>query len=284
MSLLQLGFLRYTKKKRYSEVLTLKNLDAYKLKWIAIIGMILSHIPYAFWEFIPTNIAIPLSFVGGFTFAIMAYFVAEGYRHTSDLKKYFLRLFIFGLIATPFHILVIALPWLNIMFTIMLSLLVLLLYDKIKFRVLFWLLYVIVIVPISTLYFEFYFIGPTMVLLYHIIRKESLRRVVPSIFAGVCWLLLAALGIWSLSSLTVIPPVDPGIFRNTFFLTDITFMWLLIPFALGTMFVAFLLTNYNGQRGKSMKWTFYVIYPLHFAVLAAIGIASGMISLSPFGF
>jgi len=262
----------------------MRKFDAYQLKWIAIIGMVLSHIPYAFWELTPTWLDIPLSFVGGFTFAIMAYFVAEGYRHTSDLRKYLLRLVMFGAIATPFHILVIALPWLNIMFTIALSLVVLLLYDKIKFRALFWILYVIVIVPISTLYFEFYFIGPTMVLLYYIIRDESKRRVVPSMFAGVCWLLLSGLGIWSLSGLTVVPPAEPGMFRNSFFLMDIDFMWLLVPFALGTMFVGYLLTNYNGERGKRAKWLFYVAYPLHLAVLATIGVAAGVIDLAVFGF
>jgi len=258
----------------------LKGFNAYQLKWIAIIGMVLSHIPYALWDVVPTSVAIPLSFVGGFTFAIMAYFVVEGYRHTSDLRKYLFRLFLFGIIATPFHILVIALPWLNIMFTIMLSLIVLVLYDKIKFRALFWALYVIVIVPISTLYFEFYFIGPTMVLLYHIIRNENTRRVVPAIFAGVCWFLLAALGIWSLSALPGIPVVAPSMFRNEFFLMDVTFMWLLIPFAIGTFCVAYFLKNYNGERGKRMKWTFYVIYPLHFAIWAAIGWALGIIDPS----
>ena len=262
----------------------MKGLNAYQLKWIAIIGMVLSHVPYAFWDVIPTWYMMISAFVGGFTFAIMAYFVVEGYRHTSNLKKYLLRLFIFGVIATPFHILIIALPWLNIMFTIMLSLIVLVLYDKIKYRVVFWLLYIIVIVPVALLYFEFYFIGTTMVLLYHIIRNEKTRRVVSPIFAGVCWLLLAGLGILGISTAeaagVVLQTGEPGMFRNEFFMTDITFMSMLIPFALGTFFVAFLLRCYNGERGKRMKWTFYVIYPLHFAVMAAIGWALGLIDPS----
>jgi hypothetical protein len=269
-------------------------LNAFQLKWIAIIGMIISHLPYAFWEIMPVWLKLPTGFVGGFTFAIMAYFVSEGYKHTSNLKKYMLRLFIFGLIATPFHVLVIALPWLNIMFTILLSVIVLILYDKIKYRAIFWILYIIVIVPIAYMFFEFYFIGTTMVLLYHIIKNEKRRRIIPPIFAGVCWLLLAWLGITTAKMVEAAGGIEvlqaagvelmgmgtlsTEIFRNAFFMVDVTFMQLLIPFALGTFFVAFLLSQYNGDRGKKMKWTFYVIYPAHFAVLAIIGWALGLIN------
>ncbi|MCL2377197.1 MAG: conjugal transfer protein TraX [Defluviitaleaceae bacterium] len=258
-------------------------LDAYKLKWIAIFGMVLSHMIYAWWDIMPMWLVYPLSFVGGFTFPIMAFFVAEGYRHTSNLGKYIFRLFIFGVIATPFHILVIGLPWLNIMFAIILGLLVLMLYDKIKYRVLFWLLYAILIIPLSTLFFEWYFIGITMVLMYHIIRNETARRIVPPIFAGVCWLVLGALSIVSFTAMGMTSPevvVTEGLFRNSGFLMNIYFMYALIPFGLGCFLVAFFLKNYNGERGKKMRWLFYAIYPLHFAVLAAIAFALGLIDIN----
>ena len=139
-------------------------LDAYKLKLIAIIGMITSHMVITWWDIIPAILRYPMYAAGGLTFPIMAYFVAEGYKHTSNLKRYILRILIFGLIALPFHILTISIPmgggnpmyypFLNIMFNIIVSLLVLMLYDKIKIKSLFWVIYAIIIVPLSFVLLE----------------------------------------------------------------------------------------------------------------------------------
>jgi len=225
---------------------------------------------------------------GGLTFPIMAYFIAEGYKHTSNLKKYILRVLLFGLLALPFHILTITLPmgggipmvqpfplplmypFLNIMFNIVLSLLVLVLYDKIKIRPLFWILYLIVIAPLSLLFLEWYFIGVTMVLMVHIIKNETARRVVPPLFAAILFsligisvnimiqpfaalevdTLLAALGTDSLPRLLT-PDFTP----------------VQMVFSLGMVVAALLLKGYNGERGRRVKWLFYVIYPLHFIIL-----------------
>ena len=262
----------------------MKHLDAYKLKWIAIIGMVLSHMLYAWWDIMPFWLVLILSGLGGLTFPIMSFFVVEGYRHTSSLKKYMLRLFIFGLIAAPFHFLVIGWPLLNIMFTMVWGLFILVLYDKIKFRALFWVLYVLIIVPVSFLVFEYYFIGTNLILMFYIIKNERARRIVPPLFAGLTWLVIAALGLWQISLMPADAVVQDSIFRNEHLLLNMEFMLSIIPFALVSMFVAFLLSNYNGERGKKMKWLFYAIYPLHFAVLAAIAFALGLISFGTFGF
>ena len=262
----------------------LKHLDAYKLKWIAIIGMALSHMFYAWWDIMPFWLILILSGLGGLTFPIMSFFVVEGYKHTSNLKKYMLRLFVFGLIALPFHFLVIGWPVLNIMFMIVWGLFILILYDKIKIRILFWLLYIIVIVPISYLVFEYYFIGTNLILMFYIIKNETARRIAPPLFAGVTWFAMTALGLWRIAATSAEAVVQDGIFRNAHFLFNREFMLSIIPFALVSMFVAVLLKNYNGERGKRMKWLFYIMYPLHFAVLAAIAFALGLINLGTFGF
>ncbi|MCL2391904.1 MAG: conjugal transfer protein TraX [Oscillospiraceae bacterium] len=251
-------------------------LDAYKLKWIAIIGMILSHTVYAWWEYMPMGLQLPLSALGGFTFPIMAFFVVEGYRHTSNLKKYILRLLIFAVIATPFHFLVIAVPGLNILFTIILSLLVLAMYDSIKKRAIFWVLYIIVIVPISLLFFEFFFLGVTMVLLYHIIKKESVRRVLPPIAFGVSLLTMSVFGLLFLPSNPMPAEGFYALFRNATWINSADYMKNAIVFSVVCLLVAILIKNYNGERGKRMKWLFYIMYPLHFAVFAAISLALGL--------
>ncbi|MCL2426875.1 MAG: conjugal transfer protein TraX [Oscillospiraceae bacterium] len=252
-------------------------LDAYKLKIIAIVGMILCHATVAWWGILPPILRFPMYAAGGLTFPIMAYFIAEGYKYTSNLKRYILRILIFGLIALPFHILTITLPvggglimaypFLNIMFSIVVSLLVLVMYDKMKIKALFWVIYVVVIVPLSFVLLEWYFIGVTMVLMLHIIKNETARRVVPPIFAAVLFFVMA---LWSSGGAEMLAQqfADAGIETNAL-AANTDFGPVMMTFSIGILAAAFLLLGYNGKRGKRMKWLFYIIYPLHFVVLLA---------------
>jgi len=255
-------------------------LNAYQLKWIAIIGMFLSHVVASWWAVLPESLRFPFWAAGGLTFPIMGFFVAEGYRRTSNLKKYILRISIVGLIALPFHILALAIPigggnimgypFVNIMFSIVLSLFVLILYDKIKTRALFWLMYIFVIAPVSLMFFEWYFVGVTMVLMYHIIKNETARRIVPPLFAATCFLLLAIFTRFSMASLhaAIEAGFDAGSFANAL-VAKPEFSDVMMAFPIGIILAGFLLNKYNGERGKNMKWLFYVFYPLHLAVLTA---------------
>jgi len=255
-------------------------LNAYQLKMIAIIGMFLSHVVASWWAILPEPLRIPFWAAGGFTFPIMGFFVSEGYRHTSNLKKYISRILIVGIIALPFHIMALSIPigggnimgypFINIMFSIALGLLVLVLYDKMKSRVLFWLLYAIVIIPISFIFFEWYFVGVTMVLMYHTIKNETARRIVPSLFAATCFLLLAGFTRVSMASLQVAieAGMDIGSLGNALVVKP-EFSDIMLVFPVGIVLAGLLLTGYNGERGKSAKWLFYVFYPLHLAILSA---------------
>ena len=264
-------------------------LDAYKLKWIAIIGMVLNHIVFAWWEVLPLWLAFPLYAAGGLTFPIMAYFVVEGYKHTSNLKKYFLRLFLFGLISIPLHILVFRGGiGMNILFTIMLSLLALILYDRVKSRVVFWILFILLLAVSVILIMDWYIIGPIVVLLYHIIKGENARRLVPGIVAGVFWFVflgLSLLGLMAMEAMTeagydmgdMVAGIAMDFFTVEFFTVGMTFI-------IGCIAGAFLIRGYNGERGRRMKWLFYAFYPIHLAVLAAVALALGLVDFSVFGF
>ena len=253
-------------------------LNANQLKLMAVIGMITSHMVIAWWAIIPTWLAFPMYIAGGLTFPIMAYFIAEGYKHTSNLKRYILRVLAFGLLALPFHILTITLPlgggnpiiypFFNIMFNIVASLLVLMLYDKLKNKVLFWLLFVLVIAPLSLVILEWYFVGVAMVLMAHIIKNETARRVVPPLFAATVFTII---GFFTHAMAT--PEVaanfaEAGV--NLPLLANYQFSPVQMTFQVGIVLAAFLLTRYSGERGKrskTMKWLFYVAYPAHFVVL-----------------
>lgn len=249
-------------------------LNAYQLKLIAIIGMISSHIVIAWWEIIPTWLAFPMYIAGGMTFPIMSYFVAQGYKHTSNYKKYVSRVLLFGLLALPFHVLTITLPmagmtfsypFLNIMFNIAVGLWVLRLYERMKSRVLFWLLFVVVIAPLSLVLLEWYIVGVAMVLMGHIIKNETLARIVPSLFAAACF---ALLGLWVAGMTTQTGSAQFLAYTNTLpLLMNYEFVPVQQSFAIGMVIAAFLLAGYTGERGKQSKWLFYIVYPGHFVVL-----------------
>jgi hypothetical protein len=264
--------------------------DAYTLKWIAVIGMITNHVAIGLAPALPFPILLIFYAAGGLTYVIMAYFVVEGYKHTSNLKKYIGRLFVFGLIAQAFHPMVLGVTdimgaglFLNIMFTIILGLFVLIMYDKIKVRFLFWLLFIVVC--LISMFMDLFFIGVLLPLMYYIIKKESTRRTLPGIVAGLVFGLFGLL-----SAMLPIIYLTTGQFATEIYeLVEMTGMTveLMIAtpiFAIGAFLGAILIRNYNGDRGKSAKWLFYIAYPLHLAIIAGIMILAGYTTFSLFGF
>ncbi|MCL2427179.1 MAG: conjugal transfer protein TraX [Oscillospiraceae bacterium] len=250
-------------------------LDAYHLKLFAIIAMVLNHIVIAWWAITPIYLAFPMYAVGGITFPIMAFFVVEGYKHTSSLKRYVLRILVVGIIALPFHFLTLGLalaPSLNIMFTIALSLGVLKMYDKIKSRVLFWIIFVLIIIPVS-LIFEWSFPGVAMVLLFYIIKKERVRRILPPLVAVALSLLL--------SLIYLIPGMEMP--EMTGLMADPMFALVSATFVIGMALSSVLLAKFNGERGKKMKWLFYAFYPAHLAVLAIVALILGLVNFTTLG-
>ena len=67
------------------------------LKCFAVACMICDHIAVAFVDDEPLKTV--LKFIGGMTMPIMAFFLAEGYVHTRDVKKYAARIFIFAVLS-----------------------------------------------------------------------------------------------------------------------------------------------------------------------------------------
>jgi len=263
--------------------------DAYTLKWIAVIAMIMNHIAIAWRSVLPYGVLLPLYAVGGLTYTIMAYFVVEGYRHTSNLKKYISRLLVFGLIAQAFHPMVLGVTslfggiLLNIMFTIVLALIVLLMYDKIQIRPLFWFLFIVACVV--SLFMDLYAVGVLVPLLYYIIKNEGKRRTLPGIIAGVFFGLLSALPILGYLAMYNTPGMEQEAydFLYNFGFTR-EFLMIMPSFGLGCFLGAILIRNYNGERGKRAKWLFYVAYPLHLAIISGISVALGITAFSLFRF
>ena len=256
----------------------MKGLNAYQLKWIAIIGMVLSHMVYAWHEIMPLWLMIPLMASGGLTFPIMGYFVVEGYRHTSNLKQYFFRLFVFGLIATLFYPLVFRAVQFNIMFSIMLCLVMFLLYDKLNGRFWFWLIFPLFLVV--ALFFDWWLFGVIMLLLYYLIRNENIRRVVPALVGGGLFALFALWGLFQIRPLLAMPGGAEIAVEMLGAMGSMDFMISSVCMIFGVLAAAYMLRHYNGERGKQAKWLFYVAYPLHLAVLGGIALALGLVDFS----
>ena len=245
------------------------SLDAFTLKLIAIISMALSHTSVVFWEIVPIWLHIPLYAIRGITFPIMAFFLTEGFRRTSNIKRYMLRLLIFALIAQIPYMLVMEFFTLNIIFTILLGLICLLLHDKLcvkaQKRGLFAVIFAALLIGLLvTNLVEGGPLGPLMIFLFHVIKDEKKRRTIPLI----CW---GAMMILS-NFLTRVAVVfaDAAVFADAQG-PAMQVELLMIPFyvfSVGSFAVIPLLRAYNGERGRRAKFLFYAFYPAHLAVLA----------------
>ena len=76
------------------------------LKLFAMAVMLIDHVAYA-WEIdrVSGLAYLAMRIIGRFAFPIFAYMIAVGARHTHDIKKYLLRLFVFALVSeAPFDL------------------------------------------------------------------------------------------------------------------------------------------------------------------------------------
>ena len=75
-------------------------LNANALKLIAIISMTIDHVTWAIFPGFSTHpLAIVMHILGRIACPVFCYFIVQGYLHTKNFKKYFLRLIIFALIS-----------------------------------------------------------------------------------------------------------------------------------------------------------------------------------------
>ncbi len=97
-------------------------LDAMSLRLLALGLMLLDHL----WAtIVPGNMW--MTYLGRLAFPIFAFQVTEGFFHTSDRRRYMMRLLLFGLIAeVPFDYMMVSAPFFffhqNVMFTLALGL------------------------------------------------------------------------------------------------------------------------------------------------------------------
>ena len=260
-------------------------LNSYQLKWIAIVGMVLNHLVIGWWEAMPFWLALPLYAAGGVTFPIMAFLAVEGYKKTSDFTAYVGRLVWVGVIASLFHPLVFGMFMFNILFTLALGLLCIKFYDWLNGKWLFWLLFpLICLLTLTPITFDWAITGLIMMVMYHVITNENQRTVLPALVMAIVHMILMVLGALAFNAAQSL--LGTGEFDMLVTIATagkgMDIFYLGFGFAIGMLAAIWFIRRYNGERGKPSKWLFYVIYPLHLALIGAVAVVMGWVDLSVF--
>lgn len=207
---------------------------------IAMICMIIDHVSDNFFPDL-----LYLRIIGRMAMPMFAFCVAEGYAHTHDRKKYLIRLLLFGILSeVPFDLVVggkpIYLNHQNIMFTFAWSVLGLMCIDKARkiennplSVVCETAVFIVFTIFSLFLGLDYNIVGPVIIFTYYILRERNLW-IVNSV-AALVYLVFRNVGIYIYGVLGFIP-----------------------------------IYLYNGQRGKGLKWLFYLFYPLHLLVIYLI--------------
>lgn len=236
-------------------------MTSFALKIIALITMFIDHSGYA----IMGHFSI-FNFIGRIAFPIFAFQISEGYNHTRNLKKYFIRLGIFALISQiPFSLFSLkyhGTPFsLNVFFTLFFGLLAIYLYDyviklfkesrknikkeKFIFSYLDKIIGIIIVLLIAyaaeLLNTDYGFWGIIVVFMFYILASKKLLMSI--IFFILC------------IAKYLIPFIDSN------------YNFIYIALAICTFFPILFISLYNGKQGPKIKYLLYAFYPLHLLIL-----------------
>lgn len=228
------------------------------LQLIAVVLMLCDHIWATYMSF-----GDWLTYIGRLAFPIFAFFIAEGFCRTSDVKKYALRLLGFGIISEiPFNLFYSSRTFnpyhQNVMFTLLLGLLAIIVIDRLKKdrsakNIALSFLWLLLITAASVIGFVDYgFLGVMTVVMFYLFRDFP--------FAWLCQLLGMVLINIVFFEGRVIPAEFFGkaleIPTQGFAVLSLVPIWL-----------------YGGKRfGKNrvLQYGFYAFYPAHMLVLYLI--------------
>lgn len=206
-------------------------MNAYFLKWIAAILMVVDHVGVILFP----EVRI-LRIIGRLSFPIFAFLIANGYRHTRDVKKYIFRLAMFGLVIHIFAILL-GQPT-NIFFTLALGLVAIYAMENEKNAI----LKVVYVVCCSMLAYliksDYSIYGVLLIVGIYLLKDKYLYM---------CFfILLLSSALYGFTAIQNFAAISPLIIRF-----------------------------YNGEKGPSMKYFFYIFYPAHLVILYGINMLIG---------
>ncbi len=240
-------------------------LNSFQLKIIAIISMLIDHIGYVFYiqlgEFYPL-----FRLIGRLAFPIFAFMVVEAFVYTHSKANYAIRLAVFALISEPVFDKAFFGSWIsnaesNVFFTLLISFLMLCLVDRALYgdfgsrsipdwvRGLLAAAVVLAACIISNVMKVDYAVkGVLLVLVFYCFRDDRRAAMI-----GLCAVFLLV------DRLIRLPAVWQGV--STW---GMLFQYQMTD---GAVLAFMPLSLYNGQKGRGLKWFFYLFYPAHLILL-----------------
>lgn len=218
-------------------------ITSHSLKMIAITTMFIDHFSYLV---SPANTPLEwlMHFIGRTAAPIMFYLIAEGHYHTSDKKRYFLRLLLFAVISHLPYVIYFDLPIFrasSVVWTLAMGLMALIAAKNKHFSR----PVKISIILLSCLLAynaNWNYIGVLWTVNFGIFRGNFKKQAIGFTAIGVIFYIIQGL-------IRVGPHVS---------------------YRIGIFVPLVLIYLYNGKRGYNSplaKWSFYIFYPLHFIIL-----------------
>lgn len=212
-------------------------MSSFLLKIVAIITMTIDHIGAILFN----NNSI-LRIIGRIAMPIFAFQIAIGFKNTHSKEKYIFRMFFTALLSEISFMLMLtsgsfAYSSHNICFTFTLALIILYLIELGKKYKIFIMASIFLLILSAFLPIDYNIYAILLVLVFYFFEKRKCIYTFGMVFIALSYYF----------------------FKNN--MTQ-SFMLLSLPF----------LYLYNGQKGKNLKYLFYVFYPLHMLILAFIKI------------
>lgn len=206
-------------------------INGFTLKCIAMACMLIDHTGAVLF---PQYMILRV--IGRLAFPIYCFLLVEGAMHTSNIRKYEMRLFGFALISEiPFDLAFRrGINWehQNVFFTLLLGVVAVDLAKQCKNKLSEVLIFGVMIVAAEFMNTDYGGKGIVFILCYYLLYE---RKVIKQLLFAVENLLLYGIGIQMYASLAAVP-----------------------------------MLMYNGKKGPSLKYFFYIFYPLHLLILYLI--------------
>lgn len=203
-------------------------INGFTLKWIAMITMMIDHMGLMLFPQYPI-----FRIIGRLAFPIYCFLLVEGAVHTSDIKKYLLRLLTFALVSEiPFNLVCAGEVWnlgyQNVFFTLALGLAAIAVFESVRLKSYGIVAAIIAILAAEVIHADYGGAGVVFILIFYLFRERIWQKILFFLVADI-WLYG---GIQNYAIFSLIPIIC-----------------------------------YNGKRGPGMKYMFYFMYPIHLLLL-----------------